>query len=200
MRIKVSESKRVLRGNNYHTIVGSAKDQEEDIIHDEKSSIFTGVGTTFYAIPAERLLKAFDRSRKKLNKFFVDIIRYTDLEALNPNSFYGSHIDTVNNVFYLCVSDGKPIKVNGEEIDPDEALDKYTIEDLAEYTEQPSDDLILQHVTMYELNPEVFDSDTIDTIVQENLEKGVHFKEIVKDYDELKRLLGWMNNERMAKW
>lgn len=184
MRIKVSESRRVNR--NYHTVVGAQKEEQDDIIHDEKQSFFTGVGTTFYPIPAERLLKAFDRARKKLNKFFVDIIRYTDLEALNVDEFYGSQIDTVNRVLYLCVTDGKPIKVNGEEVDPEEALDKYTIEDLAEYTEQPSDDLILKHISMYELNPEVFDADTIDMIVQDNLEKGVHFKDIVKDYDELR--------------
>ena len=185
MRIKVSESTRFYR----HNIVGSEQDPDQDIIHDEKQSYFTGIGTTFYAIPAERLLKALDRSKKKLNKFFVDIIRYTDFDALNIDNMYGSSIDDVNHTLYLCVTDGKPIKVNGEEIDPEEALNQYSIEDLAEYTEQPSDDLILKHITMYELNPEVFDSETIDTIVEENLQKGIHFKDIVKDYDELKKIL-----------
>lgn len=186
MHIKVSQSTRF---HSDHRIVGSVKEDQEDIIHDEKQTFFTGVGTTFYPISEERLLKALDRSKKKLNKFFVDIVRYSGVSALDLNDSYGTQIDDVNDTIYLCVSDGKPIKVNGEEIDPYEALDAYTIEDLSEYTEQPSDDTILKNITVYELNPDILDSNTIDTIVEDNLGKGVHFKEIVKDYEELKDLL-----------
>lgn len=186
MRIKVSQSTRVYRRQH---ISGSNQEPNKDIIQAESEPSFDGVGTTFYPISAERLLKALDRSKKKLNKFFVDILRYTDLSALNLDSFYGSQIDEVNNIFYLCVTDGKPIEVNGEEVDPAEALDKYSIEDLSQYTKQPDDDIILKNISVYDLNQDVFDSDIIDTIVEENLQKGVHFKDIVVDYDDLKKIL-----------
>ena len=45
MHIKVSQSTRF---HSDHRIVGSVKEDQEDIIHDEKQTFFTGVGTTFY--------------------------------------------------------------------------------------------------------------------------------------------------------
>lgn len=187
MRITVSQSTRV-----YHRqhITGSEDNTSKDVIQAESEMSEDVSGTTFYVIPAEKLVKALDKSKRNLNKFFIDIIRYTDLTCLNIDDLYGSQIDEVNNVLYLCISNGQPIQVNGEEVDPFEALDKYTIEDLSQYTKQPDDKVILDHISIYELNPDVFDSDTIDTIVEQNLEKGVHFKDIVDDYDELRKILG----------
>ena len=50
MHIKVSQSTRF---HSDHRIVGSVKEDQEDIIHDEKQTFFTGVGTTFYPISEE---------------------------------------------------------------------------------------------------------------------------------------------------
>ena len=116
-----------------------------------------------------------------------DIIRGTNLiveeafklygwNAFDIESMYGSAV--IDDTLYFLKSDGSYVDIEGEDVDPEEMLSKYSIEDIPSYLIKQPDPSILKHnFTYYELS----DSIDINEIALSLLESGFKFTSIVDD-------------------
>ena len=120
-------------------------------------------GTTYYVCKRSEVLNALDQN--KSNIILREMIRLYGLRCLNTDSaLFGSIVDS--GVLYLCVTDGREINVNGESVDPEKALLDYPIEELSEYIQPATNQIIQRYVTGYELKP--FNLDDVAKLMLEN--------------------------------
>lgn len=148
------------------------------------SEIFSAsdIGTTFYKISPEDVDRVFNK--KDTNMILKEAFKTYGWEALDIDRMWGSIID--GDYLYLCVTDGYDIEVNGEEVDPESALEMYGVDACSDYVQDGNEDIISSHITEYEIG----DVD-IDEIALSLLQSGYHFSTIVLDAEEL----GLINND-----
>lgn len=140
------------------------------------------LGTSYYKISLEDIIKSIDSNR--VNLFLKYAMNMYGLSAINLDTLFGSKI--IDNTLYLCVTNGQDIEVNGDLVDPENALENYTLEDLDTYISEASDRCILSHITIYELKLDIFKEEgTLSELIINMLESGEKFQNIVKDYENL---------------
>ena len=88
--------------------------------------------TTFYKITLDDVIKSFESD----NLWFLAAVKYDGFDAFDMDVLIGSKV--VDGVLYYCDTNGVDIEVNGEMVDPEEALEKYSIDDLASYIKDAS--------------------------------------------------------------
>lgn len=130
-------------------------------------------GTTFYAITIEAAVQAYQDN----NLIVYQALRDYGWDAFDISKYLvGSAI--IDDVLYLCVTDGIDLDITGVGlVDPEEAISSVELESLSEYITEPTDKEILKHLTPYDLDDEVLD---LDNIAEELLLSGYTFIEIVK--------------------
>lgn len=147
-----------------------------------KSSIFadtktaTNSGTTFYYATIGDIIKAFesDDSNIWIQKAFTEL----EWDAIDlDNHLFGSQI--VGDNLYICVTDGYDIEIDGNLVNPEEALELYTPDTLDDYIKPATDKIIHKYITEYELNTPDFDKWAVDL-----LEDNVEFSRLVRDYQD----------------
>lgn len=90
----------------------------------------------------------------------------------------GSYVQ--GDYLYICESDGELINVNGDQVDPDSAMEEYGPEMLSAYI-VPADDKIIQHkLTEYEIT-----NYDIDEVADALFEEGYTFTTILVDYEKI---------------
>lgn len=131
-------------------------------------------GTTFYRLTDDDI----QNYHKDNYNLITTYIRYNyGVGAFDLEKMYGSAL--IDGDLYICVTDGNYIYVNGEPTDPETALEDFDLDDLSEYIEPATDEIISRYATEYEFKPI-----DIDEIALELMRAGHHFTEIVKDaYD-----------------
>lgn len=130
--------------------------------------------TTFYKITLNDLKQAFSDENAWLLASITDL----GFRAIDIDSLIGSRV--IDNVLYLCVTNGVDIDVNGELADPEDALFQYNLDDLSEYIEDATDDIILDNIDEYNMKPPNYDSLASDLISD-----GYTFTELVDYYLQL---------------
>lgn len=113
---------------------------------DDGENLPDGSGTTFYTITEDQLLKHYDKAE---NLIVRNVVSDEGFKAFDLDSMYGSKI--IDDTLYLCVTDGMEITVNGNEVDPEFALEDYSISDLSKYIKEGDDTIINRYVSEYEL-------------------------------------------------
>ena len=88
--------------------------------------------------------------------------------------------DIIDDDLYLCVTDGTEINMDGEDIDPEEALNQYSIMELAAYVMDADAEVVRKHLTEYEISK--YD---IDDVAEYLIKDEVHFTDMVQDYNEI---------------
>lgn len=136
------------------------------------------VGATFYYTDldnAREVLKNND-----LNIFAQYWLDQYGWEAINlKDNLFGSQI--IDDLLYICVTDGSDIKINGKAVDPESALEKYGVEACSAYIEPAPDDIITRYISEYEI-----DITDFEEAAMELLKDGYSFEELykaAKDYD-----------------
>ncbi len=133
-------------------------------------------GTTFYEVTDE-MLQDFYRDDK--NIVLTYLVRNEGLDAFDTvETAIGSAM--IDGVLYVCVTDGAEIDVNGELVDPEYALDEYSIEELSDYIVPADAEVLKRFVSQYELRPV-----DLDDIAIELLNAGHSFSTIVQDAADL---------------
>ena len=132
-------------------------------------------GTTYYKITLEEAIDAY----KDENSIVFGALTLYGWEAIDVHRYLiGS--DIVDDVLYLCVTDGIDIEIDDDWsetglIDPEEALAAVGPEVLQNYIEPATSEVILKHLTPYDLA----DNIDLDEIALRLLEDGYTFNTIV---------------------
>lgn len=134
------------------------------------------IGTTFYKTNIQDIIKTLESTG--FNVFCLAALEHFGYKALDTKSMYGSYIDDKD--LYICVTDGELINVNGEEVEPEYAMEEYYPEDLAEYIQDATDDVIKKHITEYEIL--LID---IDELAVDLLNDGHTFQELYEAATDL---------------
>lgn len=142
----------------------------------ETSSKKSDTGTTFYRIPLEALIDA----HKDSNIWIQQVLASEGFEAIDlAHSLFGSRV--IDDILYLCITDGYDIEVEGNEVDPESALDYYNPEtELADYVKPGPKSIILENITEYELNSIDFNAE-----LKNMLDSGYDFIELMRAAVEL---------------
>ena len=106
-------------------------------------------GTIYYRVTEDALKDVLDKSDNFIFRYLVNTkgLNCFDLE----DNLLGSMI--IDNDLYICQTDGKDISVADTEVDPYDALDMYSIEELSDYIVDADEDIIKSKLTEYELQP-----------------------------------------------
>ena len=94
------------------------------------------------------------------------------------HNLFGSQV--IDDVLYICNTDGRDIDVRGEKVDPETALDDYKLSDLYTYIEDADEEIILKYNTPYEIKTPKFNN-----WASELLKDGYTFTDIVNDAQEI---------------
>ena len=90
----------------------------------------------------------------------------------------GSYVQ--GDYLYICESDGELINVNGDQVDPDSAMEEYGPEMLSAYIVPADDKIIRQKLTDYEIT-----NYDIDEVAYELFDEGYAFTTILADYEKI---------------
>lgn len=138
-------------------------------------------GTTFYAITKESLSRAFDDD--DVNVWLKAVVDEEGFDALDlENNLFGSKV--IGDTFYLCITDGRDILIDGKATDPEEALDKYSPEQLSDFIAHATEKLIRRYITEYEIYDIEWEDSSVDNLAIKLLDEGYSFYRLAKDYSE----------------
>ena len=84
------------------------------------------------------------------------------------------------DTLYICQTNYDPIMVNGEETNPETAMEDFGPEALSDYIQDASDDIVRRYITIYEVTN--FD---VDEVATELIQNGYSFRELIDYYNDL---------------
>ena len=129
-------------------------------------------GTVYYKCTLDQIIDAL--SKEDENLWLQYALKEYGWKALNLDTYmFGSKI--INNLLYLCKTDGYYINIDGEEVDPEEALDEYPLDKLAAYIQDFDEGVVRSTISMYDMA--VVD---LNVIAISMLEDGRDYTEITK--------------------
>lgn len=132
-------------------------------------------GTAFYAV-TEDLLKQFYNDSE--NPIMQHLVNTYGFDAFDIDTLYGSEI--IDGVLYVCDTNGSYIDVNGEEVDPESALESFTLDELSDYIIDADESIIKRYLTEHELAG--FD---LDDVAYDMIHNGYAFSEVAKWADKM---------------
>ena len=151
--MKISSNKR----NGMNTITGAVE-----------------TGTHFYKMTLNTVIDSLNDNDGNL--WLIYALQKYGWNALDTDhNFYGSKL--IDDIFYLCVTDGHEIEINDEIYDPEYLLEEFDIEAMSQYIQDANDEIIHRYVTPYEMNFKVID---IDQIAIDLLNDDYSFIDIVE--------------------
>lgn len=134
-------------------------------------------GTVFYHITEDQLSACADRSDNAIFQYMVDTY---GLDAINTESnLYGSRI--IDGDLYLCETDDKYIQVHGERVNPEHALDYFSVDELSDYIEEVDDEKLDKLLDGRELVE--FD---LDDVAEKMFQEGYSLEDITKAATKLR--------------
>lgn len=145
----------------------------------------SNVGTTYYRATLDNVIQTL--TRNDANLFLLYLIEEYGFDALDfKKHMFGSAVVEENNedVLYICVTDGYEIEVDGEMIDPEEALENYAPIYLENHIQDADDDIIMRNITPYELVD--FDEDAVARGVLKTYD--VSFKKVASDLQDIENM------------
>lgn len=136
-------------------------------------------GTTYYKTNLGDILNAFMSDEH--NVWIYAILDKYGYDALDiENNLFGSAI--IGDDLYICKTDGEYILVDGEYIDPENAIDYAGVDAISDYIEDATDDIIFRYISEYELATDILD---IEELAMDLIESGESFERIANDYFDL---------------
>lgn len=133
-------------------------------------------GTIFYEVTPELLEEYTDEDA--VNLYVREALRSREFDAINMKKLFGSQI--VNGNLYICVTDYNDIEVDGALVDPEDALEEYSIDQLQQYIEPATLKVLHDYVTEYEIDFGDLAQATIDL-----LEGGYSLRSVFSDYQDI---------------
>ena len=134
------------------------------------------IGTHFYSATYDQVKDALNTY--DTNLFVLYAFEKDGWDAIYMSKLFGS--DIIDDILYICVTDGKDIYVQGESVDPEAALSEFDITELQDYIEPADDEIIRQHITSYEIR-----INDIELIAINMLEDGISLNRLIENYNDL---------------
>lgn len=134
----------------------------------------TNSGTTYYKADLNDVKKIVDGNS---NLFVIYSIFEHGFDDIQIDQMPGSYID--GDTIYVCFTNGQDININGEDVDPENAIEEFGLEALSAFVQDAPEDIIIS-----ELSPYVFDLDNIEDCASWLLDKGYSLPAIVEAYME----------------
>lgn len=160
----------------YSKTVNSAEASMKKVIKAARINAAADMGTTFYKTNVEQILDVLKDN--DANVWLIAAFQNEGLNALDlEHHLFGSYEDGEN--LYICVTDGHEINVNDEEVDPELAMENYSVEQLSAYIKDATPEVILERITEFEIKPPYFDG-----WAAELLEDGHTFVELMEAAEE----------------
>lgn len=133
-------------------------------------------GTVWYEAEFEQVRDSLKEENLILYGAFLtngfDCISNIDINL--PGSYvHGDYL-------YICETDGQLINVNGDQVDPEYAMQEYEPEVLSAYIIPADDKIIQQKLTEYEIT-----NYDIDEVADALFEEGYTFTTILSDYEKI---------------
>lgn len=132
-------------------------------------------GTTFYRITLDKLKSVLGK-----DNIWIDALIEKDGFDCLPKRLYGSK--EIGDTFFLCVTDGEDIEVKGEMVDPESALDEYSLSDLSDYIKDATDKIIKDNIDPEEFE---FNEREINDLAYDMIRKGTRFTDMYDAYAEI---------------
>lgn len=127
-------------------------------------------GTVWYEAEFDQVRDAL----KEENLILYGAFLTNGFDCILPGSYVqGDHL-------YICESDGELINVNGDQVDPESAMEEYGPEMLSAYIVPADDKIIQQKLTDYEIT-----NYDIDEVADALFEEGYTFTTILADYEKI---------------
>lgn len=135
------------------------------------------IGTTYYRVTLDDIESVMQDSTDA-NIWILKSFQELGWDAIDfEHNLFGSQV--IDNVLYICNTDGRDIDVRGEKVDPETALDDYKLSDLSTYIEDADEEIILKYITPYEIKTPKFNN-----WASELLKDGYTFTDLVNDAQE----------------
>jgi hypothetical protein len=140
-------------------------------------------GTTFYEIEPDVFLAAIlDADDGDINIWHKYLAKTQGLESLDIDHMYGSRIlkdADGDDALYFCETDGEDIEVDGKQVDPEDALDDYSLEALDDYLEGTAQGQVLHLINDSDFKTPDFDKEIVDAL------ESYDFVDLAEAYVEL---------------
>ena len=117
-----------------------------------KITAATESGTVFYKCKLDQVIQA-EKDNDCNTWLLYALIEYGWNAIDFDHNMYGSAI--IDDELYICKTDGYEINVDGEQVDPESALEDYDIESLSGYIQDATADIIIHSITEYELSKDI---------------------------------------------
>ena len=134
-------------------------------------------GTVWYKITKDQIIEGSLWGKNSWIKARIEW--YPLSESLNLQQLDGSFI--LDDTLYLMVSDYLPIIVRGQEIEPDEVVDQFELDDISEYINDNPGNEILRNITDSDIS---WDGIDIEEFAKELLDFE-SLSKIAEDADEI---------------
>lgn len=132
-------------------------------------------GTTYYMVDLDEAIDILDND--KSNCWVFISLREYGWDCLDmDNNLFGSAI--IDDTLYICITDGTDVYVDGKAVNPEDALEEYDIEDLADYIVPATDKIVERYISQYELKTPDFNE------LAPLLIESRDFERMVKDMEE----------------
>lgn len=140
----------------------------------------TSTSTTFYEITLDEASNILaDNGLNLFSQYALDTNGWDCIDL--HNHLFGSFVD--GDTLYLCVTDGQPIFIDGQEVDPEKALSEFGPENCEEYIRAATEDVILRHISEHEITTLDLDESARDLMKQGYTFTQLH--EAATELDEL---------------
>lgn len=142
---------------------------------------YESIGTTYYRMTLGQIQNAYESG----DPFIYYAILEDGFDAINIDALPGSAI--IDDELFYCVSDGKSIDIDGEEVDPFLALQEYDPNDesnnLEDYCEDVDDEFILSNINLFAINRTSIVSN-LDEAAKDALDREYKFTDLIKYYND----------------
>ena len=133
-------------------------------------------GTVFYKVTPELLNEYMDEP--DLNLYVKQELIDRGFAAIDIKKLYGSA--EIDGDLYICVTDYNDIEVDGNLVDPEEALEEYSVDQLQQYIQPATLDILHSNITEYEVDFE----DLVDSTIG-LLESGHSLRSVFSAYQDI---------------
>lgn len=135
------------------------------------------IGTTYYRVTLDDIESVMQDSTDA-NIWILKSFQELGWDAIDfEHNLFGSQV--IDDVLYICNTDGRDIDVRGEKVDPEIALEDYNLSELSDYIEDADDETVLKYITPYEIKTPKFNN-----WASELLKDGYRFTDLVDDAQE----------------
>lgn len=137
------------------------------------------MSTTLYKASKREIQKCLNQTNLILSTAF----RLHGWDALNFDNRSSNLANSrvVDNNLYLCITDGHPVEIDEDSVDPEYLLDEYDISELEGLIKPASQNIIRLNISRYEMNIDI--DECAQYLIDNNL---ATFTEIVKIARKLK--------------